>query len=179
MLGSNEVNKFDFIYSGKDNKPIVGATKNRGDDSSSEEDEEEDENLEELHKRLGIEPDDIHAAAKVILQRQFFEAIVRAASVKYANSSEFTSLAQKLDYLFNKHLSPMVGKNKAKSPDEEVSLSNSNMRKCLMLFFILRHRNNSKCVSLSLMNLKNSYAPSLSTSLKGSMPLTVFVRTSR
>ena len=46
---------------------------------------------------------------------------MRAASVKYANSSEFTSLSQKLDYLFNKHLSPMVGKNKAKSPDEEVS----------------------------------------------------------
>lgn len=44
---------------------------------------------------------------------------MRAASVKYANSSEFTSLSQKLDYLFNKHLSPMVGKNKAKSPDEE------------------------------------------------------------
>jgi len=120
LLGSNEVNKFDFIYSAGDSvKPSLKGTKDRGDESSSETEEEEDENLEELHKRLGIEPDDIHAAAKVILQRQFFEAIVRAASVKYANSSEFTSLAQKLDHLFTKHLSPMVGKNKAKSPEEE------------------------------------------------------------
>jgi len=119
LLGSSEVNKFDFIYSSKDNKETVKNGKDRGDESSSEEEEEEEENLEVLHKRLGIEPDDIHAANKIILQRQFFEAIVRAASVKYANSSELTSLSHKLDFLFNKHLSPMVGKNKAKSPEEE------------------------------------------------------------
>lgn len=72
--------------------------------------------------RLGIEPDDIHSSSKVVLQRQFFEAVVRAASVKYANSSELTTLAQKLDHLFNVHLSPMIAnKNKAKSPEEEVS----------------------------------------------------------
>ena len=71
---------------------------------------------------MGIEPDDIHSSTKVVLQRQFFEAVVRAASVKYANSSELTTLAQKLDHLFNVHLSPMIAsKNKAKSPEEEVS----------------------------------------------------------
>ena len=47
---------------------------------------------------------------------------MRAASVKYANSSELTTLAQKLDHLFNAHLSPMIAsKNKAKSNEEEVS----------------------------------------------------------
>ena len=121
LLGSSEVNKFDFIYGSKDNKQVAAGAKDRGDESSSDESEEEEENLEELHKRLGIEPDDIHAANKVILQRQFFEAIVRAASVKYANSSELSSLSAKLEFLFTKHLSPMVGKNKAKSPEEEVS----------------------------------------------------------
>ena len=47
---------------------------------------------------------------------------MRAASVKYANSSELTTLAQKLENLFNVHLSPMIAsKNKAKSNEEEVS----------------------------------------------------------
>lgn len=45
---------------------------------------------------------------------------MRAASVKYANSSELTTLAQKLENLFNVHLSPMIAsKNKAKSNEEE------------------------------------------------------------
>lgn len=91
------------------------------DNSSSSDEEEEEENLEELHKRLGIEPDDIHASQKVILQRQFFEAVVRAASVKYSNNCEMHTLAQKLDALFTQHLVPFVGKNKAKSPEEDVS----------------------------------------------------------
>ena len=77
--------------------------------------------MEELHKRLGIEPDDIHSNVKVVLQRQFFEAVVRAASVKYSNSGDLNNLAQKLDHLFDKHLCPMVGKNKSKTPEEEVS----------------------------------------------------------
>ena len=67
LLGSSEVNKFDFIYGNKDSKNVAQHTKDRDDASSSEEEEEEEENLEELHKRLGIEPDDIHAANKVIL----------------------------------------------------------------------------------------------------------------
>jgi hypothetical protein len=66
LLGASEVNKFDFIYGSKGSKTSVKGTKNH-DDSSSSEDEEEDENTEELHKRLGIEPDDIHASLKVVL----------------------------------------------------------------------------------------------------------------
>ena len=122
LLGQSEVNKFDFIYSSKGQNKTVKGVKDH-DDSSSSDEEEEEENLEELHKRLGIEPDDIHFSQKVILQRQFFEAVVRAASVKYANSCELQNLAQKLDSLFTQHLVPNVGKNKCKTVEEEVSLS--------------------------------------------------------
>ena len=56
-----------------------------------------------------------------MLQRQFFEAIVRAAMIKYANDTERVTLSQKLDSLFENHLKPLAGKNKAKTADEEVS----------------------------------------------------------
>jgi len=58
---------------------------------------------------------------KIVLQRQFFEAIVRAASVKYANNTELSSLAEKVEFLFKKHLIPFAGKNKAKNVEDEVS----------------------------------------------------------
>ena len=98
---------------------------------------------------MGIEPDDIHSSTKVVLQRQFFEAVVRAASVKYANSSELSTLAQKLDHLFNVHLSPMIAsKNKAKSNEEEVSGCFKVNPLCLTNHLIIHdffvHRNNSK-----------------------------------
>jgi hypothetical protein len=59
---------------------------------------------------------------RVVLQRQFFEAIVRAAAVKYSNRSDLPTLADKLDTLFKNKLSINATKNKAKSPEEEVSL---------------------------------------------------------
>ena len=137
------MNKFDFIYGSKGKKDEIKAPKERNDDSSSSDEDEEEENLEELHKRLGIEPDDIHSSTKVVLQRQFFEAIVRAASVKYANSSELSTLAQKLDHLFNKHLSPMIAsKNKAKSPEEEVSNSRLKFKSTIM-----RHCVSNLCIA--------------------------------
>ena len=59
--------------------------------------------------------------SRVVLQRQFFEAIVRAASVKYSNRSDLPTLADKLDALFKNKLSLNATKNKAKTPEEEVS----------------------------------------------------------
>lgn len=47
-----------------------------------------------------IEAEDIHSANKVVLQRQFFEAIVRAAYIKYQNNVDLPTLADKLDFLF-------------------------------------------------------------------------------
>ena len=63
LLGASEVNKFDFIYGNKSDpsKPVKLADEFA--DSSSEEDEDE-VNQEELHKKLGIEPDDIHGNQK-------------------------------------------------------------------------------------------------------------------
>ena len=37
---------------------------------------------------------------RVVLQRQFFEAIARCAAVKYANRADLLTLADKLDALF-------------------------------------------------------------------------------
>jgi len=54
------------------------------------------------------------------LQRQFFEAIVRAASVKYSNKAELPTLADKLENLFKTKLVPNATKNKAKAVEEEV-----------------------------------------------------------
>jgi len=68
---------------------------------------------------LGIEPEDVHGPTKVVLQRQFFEAIVRAAYVKYKNSSELPTLADKLDHMFKHKLVPNATKTKIKSSDEE------------------------------------------------------------
>lgn len=57
-----------------------------------------------------------------MLQRQFFEAIVRAASVKFANKAELPTLADKLEHLFKNKLIPNATKNKAKPLEDEVSL---------------------------------------------------------
>ena len=122
LLGASEMSKFDYLYGvnseGQDN---AGKKERDLDESSSDEEEEEEENQEELHKKLGIEPDDIHFNQKVVLQRQFFEAIVRAAMVKYSNSNDLVTLSQKLDHLFKNNLLPYAGKNKAKTSEEEVS----------------------------------------------------------
>ena len=57
---------------------------------------------------------------RIVLQRQFFEAIVRAASVKSANRADLPTLADKLENLFKVKLIPNATKNKAKSVEEEV-----------------------------------------------------------
>ena len=70
LLGASEMSKFDYLYgvsSEKKNSAIKRT--NNDDDSSSDEEEEEEENQEDLHKKLGIEPDDIHHSQKVVLQR--------------------------------------------------------------------------------------------------------------
>lgn len=116
LLMNDEMSKFDYLYNTKNS--ALDAKHNQ-DASSSE--EEEEENAAELHKKLGIQPDDVHDEGKIILQRQFFEAIVRAAYVKYANSEQLCTLSEKLDHLFKEHLVKMAGRNKAKSAEDEVS----------------------------------------------------------
>ena len=69
-----------------------------------------------------MEPEDTHHDLKIVLQRQFFEAVARAAFVKYASGSDDTSLvtlSHKLDKVFNSNYKPMAVKNKSKSQEEE------------------------------------------------------------
>ena len=60
-----------------------------------------------------------------MLQRQFFEVIVRAAFVKYQNNADLPTLADKLDHMIKTKLLPNAGKTKAKTVDDEVSPTSS------------------------------------------------------
>jgi hypothetical protein len=60
---------------------------------------------------------------RVVLQRQFFEALVRAAAIKYSNRSDLPTLADKLEYMFKNKLNAFATKYKAKSVEEEVSIN--------------------------------------------------------
>lgn len=120
LLGTDEVSKFNFMYGGKTNKCVTqggagGSILNNDSDDFSEEEEDGDLGM----GNEDIEPEDIHNSSKVILQRQFFEALVRAAAVKYANNSDLPSLSDKVEYLFKHKLAPLATKNKAKSPDDD------------------------------------------------------------
>jgi hypothetical protein len=66
--------------------------------------------------------EDTHDSLKIILQRQFFEAVARAAFVKYASgvdAEELTSLALKLDHVFQNNFTNLAVKNKSKSVEDE------------------------------------------------------------
>ena len=135
LLGTKEVAKFNLMYGlhGKDGSEHFAAfLSKQGNNSDFEEEDEGQDEETDICTKLGIKPEDIHDPARIILQRQFFEAIVRAAYVKYANNAELPTLADKLDFLFKNKLVPNAGKTKAKSVDEEVSCTLSfNAPVCL------------------------------------------------
>lgn len=109
----------DKLDAGIDDNSVIKKAEEGSDFSDLDEEEEEDaESLKKMFKAV-VEAEDLHQSQKVVLQRQFFEAIVRAASVKYANKAELPTLAEKLDSLFKSKLSPNATKNKAKSLEEE------------------------------------------------------------
>ena len=89
------------------------------DDFCLEDESEANKEDANLLQSLGIEAEDVHGPSKVVLQRQFFEAIVRAAYVKYNNCSELPTLADKLDHMFKTKLVPNAVKTKIKSSEEE------------------------------------------------------------
>ena len=84
---------------------------------------------------------------RVVLQRQFFEALVRAASIKYSNRSDLPTLADKLDYLFKNKLTVFATKYKAKSIEEEVS-----GKIIIISHFVFRK--NSRWLRKSLMSMR-------------------------
>ena len=64
--------------------------------------------------------EDMHDALKIVLQRQFFESLIRAAAVRYASGGgELTTLSMKLDYLMKNNFQALAVKNKCKSVEEE------------------------------------------------------------
>lgn len=81
-------------------------------------DSDSDEEIEEFAE---LDAENLHDSSKAILQRQFFEAIVRACHVSYANTTNFKTLADKLDDMMKNHCAPFATKNKAKTPDDEKS----------------------------------------------------------
>lgn len=118
LLGTSEMHKFDFMYGAKPTKTAAGggvATSQLGGDSDFSEEEEDGE----IDLGDDIKPEDVHDATKVILQRQFFESLIRAAAVKYANNAEMASLSDKVEALFNFKLLPLATKNKAKSSEDD------------------------------------------------------------
>lgn len=126
LLGSKDQEKFDVIYGGSKNAGALNVAE--GDSPKKEanisDDEEEEEVTQASHS---IEPEDSHDALKIVLQRQFFEAVARAAAVKYASGCEGVpspgggapTLANKLDHLFNKNFKNLAIKNKSKTQEDE------------------------------------------------------------
>lgn len=129
LLGSKDQAKFDKIYG------VEGATEEKAggaDEAAAKEgpparvnnisdDEEEDEVAENINEEKDLDLEDTHEALKIVLQRQFFEAVARAAAVKYAsgmNSEALPTLSHKLDYLFEHNLKPLAVKNKSKTAEE-------------------------------------------------------------
>ena len=98
-----------FIIEKTDNVKIESSRLDMLDSDS----EDEIEEFEEL------DAENLHESTKVILQRQFFEAIVRACHVSYSNTSNFKTLSDKLNDMMQNHCATQANKNKAKTKDEE------------------------------------------------------------
>ena len=81
-------------------------------------DDEEEDEPEKVDENSVIAPEDNHHPHKLVLRRQFFEAITRAASVKYAAGSTLPHLAAKLGELFTGKLVPLACKNRSKSVEQ-------------------------------------------------------------
>ena len=78
----------------------------------------------------------MHTPNRPILERQFFEAIPRAASIYYENDSRCKSLSEKLDLFFNEKLIPNAGIHSCKSPDDEVIYILNDFIECLFVCLI-------------------------------------------
>lgn len=90
-------------------------------ESNISDDEDEDEVVPSHEQAADIDLEDTHDALKIVLQRQFFEAVARAASVRYASgmdSDSLPTLADKLTHIFENNLKPMAVKNKSKAVEE-------------------------------------------------------------
>jgi len=64
----------------------------------------------------------MHDSLKIVLQRQFFEALVRATFVKFASGDcapDLNTLSSRLDFLFKNNFQALAVKNKCKTSEDE------------------------------------------------------------
>ena len=118
LLGSQDQAKFDKIYCDK-----PGGQKQEEKAQKADISEDEDEDGDAAQTGNDNDAEDTHHALKIVLQRQFFEVVARAAFVKYASGGDgaesLPTLALKLNHLFSHNFNPMAIVNKSKSHEEE------------------------------------------------------------
>ena len=120
LLGSQDKELFDKIYGvNQDIKQDLKKGNANGQTGDiSEEENESDVEIQEEDPNL----EDAHNGFKIVLQRQFFEAVARAAAAKFASGStdpNLQTLSQQLEFLFKANFGPNAIKNKSKTMEDE------------------------------------------------------------
>lgn len=118
MLNSDDKAKFDLFYGNQTGRTQAKEAPAKKRDVSD--DEDEDEGQAEQDNEMTIK--DIHDPLKLVLQRQFFDAVVRAAYVKFLSGEgceDLPNLSLKLDHVFNNNLCPLATKNRSKTQEED------------------------------------------------------------
>lgn len=130
LIGTNEKARFDELYlQDAQNQAQQNTVRSEQQQRGISDDEDEDEVQQVNSSENIININDIHNPFMIILQRQFFDAVVRAAACKFASgkgSEDLTTLSQKLDYVFKNNLGPLAIKNKTKTPEDEKALKLAN-----------------------------------------------------
>ena len=107
---------------------------------------------EEIEEFMEVDAENLHDSKRAILQRQYFDAIVRACHAAYANTTRFNNLAEKLDDMMKNHLAPFATKNKAKTPDDE-----KNFKLSEKVFDMLEKEVNELFISISKKEVKPAF----------------------
>jgi hypothetical protein len=115
LLGIDDKLKFDSIFQSASQNQQTSKRDQLNKSADISEDEDESEAIQDQeYIPQGIE--DIHDPFKIVLQRQFFEAIVRATASKFSSCGQgLTDLSSQLEFTFKNNLVPLAVKNKSKS----------------------------------------------------------------
>lgn len=125
LLDSQSNEKFDSIYLNTGRQEKKAENENKSNNISDDEDEEETK--EEVQNAF---QESVHDCQKIVLQRQFFEAVVRATAAKFSSGSGregLDNLALQLEHVFNNNFIPLAIKNKKKSVEDDKALKQALM----------------------------------------------------
>lgn len=117
LLKSDEKDKFDRLYLAE--KKAEGQQEQKAQANLSD---DEDETQEAIDAQALSQADDVHDPSKLVLQRQFFDAVVRAASVKFSSGkggADLQTLSLQLEHLFKNNFASLAVKNKSKSVEDD------------------------------------------------------------